>query len=67
MAMTLRLDPAHEQLLTQLSEQQQRSKNEIVALAIEEFAARTEKRDRTRAAFARVLERDAGLLDALSK
>lgn len=67
MAMTLRLDPAHEELLTQLAEQQQRSKSEIIALAIEDLAARTAKRDRTRAAFARVLERDADLLDALSK
>ncbi len=67
MPMTLRLDPEHERLLVQLAEQQQRSKNEIVALAIEEFAARTSKRERTRAAFARVLERDVALLDALSK
>lgn len=67
MAMTLRLDPAHEELLTRLAQQQQRSKSEIIALAIEELAERTAKRDRTRAAFARVLERDADLLDALSK
>ncbi|MDR5699864.1 hypothetical protein [Agromyces aerolatus] len=67
MAMNLRLDAAHEELLDALAAQERRSKTEIVKLAIEERAARLDKSARTRAIFERILEQDAELLDELSK
>jgi len=67
MAMSLRLDTAHEELLDALSIEEHRTKTEIVKLAIEERAARASKSARTRAIFQRILDEDAALLDALSK
>jgi predicted DNA-binding protein len=67
MAMNLRLDSAHEELLDALSKAEHRTKTEIVKLAIEERAAKADKSARTRAIFERIMEEDAALLDALSK
>jgi predicted transcriptional regulator len=67
MAMNLRLDAAHEELLEALAVQERRTKTEIVKLAIEERAARADKNARTRAIFQRILDEDAALLDALSQ
>jgi hypothetical protein len=67
MAMNLRLDTAHEELLDALAAQERRTKTEIVKLAIEERAARADKSARTRAIFQRILDEDAALLDALSQ
>jgi predicted transcriptional regulator len=67
MAMNLRLDAAHEELLDALAAQERRTKTEIVKLAIEERAAKADKSARTRAIFQRILDEDAALLDALSQ
>lgn len=67
MAMNLRLDAAHEELLEAMAAQERRTKTEIVKLAIEERAARADKSARTRAIFERILDEDAALLDALSQ
>ena len=67
MAMNLRLDAAHEELLEAMAAQAGRTKTEIVKLAIEERAARAEKSARTKAIFERILDEDAALLDALSQ
>ena len=67
MAMNLRLDAAHEELLDALAAQERRTKTEIIKLAIEERAARANKSARTRAIFQRILDEDAALLDALSQ
>ncbi|MCR2799469.1 MULTISPECIES: hypothetical protein [unclassified Microbacterium] len=67
MAMNLRLDAAHEELLDALAAQERRTKTEVVKLAIEERAARADKSARTRAIFQRILDEDAALLDALSQ
>ena len=67
MAMNLRLDAAHEELLEALAAQERRTKTEVVKLAIEERAARADKSARTRAIFQRILDEDAALLDALSQ
>jgi predicted transcriptional regulator len=67
MAMNLRLDAAHEELLDALAAQERRTKTEIVKLAIEERAARADKSARTRAIFQRILDEDAALLEALSQ
>ena len=67
MAMNLRLDTAHEELLEALAAQERRTKTQIVKLAIEERAARADKSARTRAIFQRILDEDAALLDALSR
>jgi len=67
MAMNLRLDAAHEELLDALAAQERRTKTEIIKLAIEERAARADKSARTRAIFQRILDEDAALLDALSQ
>ncbi|CDK00521.1 CopG domain protein DNA-binding domain protein [Microbacterium sp. C448] len=67
MAMNLRLDAAHEELLEALAAQERRTKTEIVKLAIEERAARADKSARTRAIFQRIRDEDAALLDALSQ
>jgi hypothetical protein len=55
MAMNLRLDAAHEELLEALAVQERRTKTEI------------DKSARTRAIFQRILDEDAALLDALSQ
>lgn len=65
--MNLRLDAAHEALLEALSQEERRTKTEIVKLAIEERAAKADKSARTRAIFQRIMDEDADLLDALSK
>ena len=67
MAMNLRLDAAHEELLEALAAQERRTKTEIVNLAIEERAARADKSARTRAIIQRILDEDAALLDAVSQ
>ncbi|QPE03495.1 hypothetical protein IT882_08935 [Microbacterium schleiferi] len=67
MAMNLRLDAAHEELLEAMAAQERRTKTEIVKLAIEERAARAEKSTRTKAIFDRIVDEDAALLDALSR
>ena len=67
MAMNLRLDAAHEELLEAMAAQERRTKTEIVKLAIGEGAARAEKSTRTKAIFDRIVDEDAALLDALSR
>lgn len=67
MAMNLRLDSVHEELLNALAEHEHRTKTEVVKLALEERAAKADKSARTQAIFARILDDDAELLDALSK
>lgn len=67
MAMNLRLDAAHGELLEALATQERRSKTEVVKMAIEERAAKADKSARTRAIFERIMREDADLLDALSK
>lgn len=67
MAMNLRLDAAHDELLESLAAQERRSKTEVVKMAIEERAAKADKSARTRAIFERIMQEDADLLDALSK
>ncbi|WP_157487585.1 ribbon-helix-helix protein, CopG family [Leifsonia sp. Root112D2] len=67
MAMNLRLDTEHEELLDALAAQERRTKTEIVKIAIEERAAKADKSTRTRAIFERIMQEDAELLDALSK
>ena len=67
MALTLRLTAEQDAQLTEMAARENRSKNEIVAIAIEERAVRLDRSQRTRAAFDRVLERDAEALDLLSQ
>ena len=67
MALTLRLTADQDAQLNDMAERENRSKNEIVSIAIEERAARLNRSQRTRAAFDRVLERDAEALDLLSQ
>ncbi|WP_430645133.1 hypothetical protein [Agromyces sp. GXS1127] len=67
MAMTLRLDESHDELLEALAVKFGRSKTEVVQIALEDLAARTDKSARTRAAFDRVRVRDADLLERLSR
>jgi len=67
MAMNLRLDTAHEELLDALAAQERRTKTEVLKLAIEERAAKADKSARTRAIFERIMQEDADLLEALSK
>jgi hypothetical protein len=67
MAMNLRLDTAHEELLEALAQQEHRTKTEVVKLALEERAAGLDKSARTRAIMDRILDEDAALLDALSR
>ena len=61
------LDAAHAELHDALAAQERRTKAEIVKLAVEERAVRENKSARTRAIFQRILDEDAGLLDALSQ
>ena len=65
--MNLRLDDADSALLRELAEYEHRSMNEVVILAIRERADRLSKSGRTRAAFARIEQRDAEALDLLSR
>lgn len=67
MALTLRLTAEQDALLTRMAELENRSKNEIATLAILERAERLDRSARTRAAFDRILERDAEALDLLSQ
>ena len=67
MAMTLRLDEQHDELLDALAKRFGRSKTEVVELALDELAIRADKSGRTRAAFDRVRSRDAELLDRLAR
>ena len=67
MAMTLRLDEQHDELLDALAKRFGRSKTEVVEIALEELAVRADKSARTKAAFERVRTRDADLLDRLAR
>ena len=67
MAMTLRLDEEHDRLLEALAAKFGRSKTEVVEIALDDLAARTDKSARTRAAFDRVRARDAELLERLAR
>lgn len=67
MAMTLRLDEEHDRLLEALAAKFGRSKTEVVEIALDDLAARTDKSARTRAAFERVRTRDADLLERLAR
>jgi predicted transcriptional regulator len=67
MAMTLRLDEDHDRLLEALATKFGRSKTEVVEIALDDLAARTDKSARTRAAFDRVRTRDADLLERLAR
>ncbi|MGR0319642.1 TraY domain-containing protein [Agromyces sp. ZXT2-3] len=67
MAMTLRLDEAHDQLLEALAAKFGRSKTEVVQIALDDLAAHADKSARTRAAFDRVRSRDAELLERLAR
>ncbi|BDZ65452.1 hypothetical protein [Agromyces mangrovi Wang et al. 2018] len=67
MAMTLRLDEAHDELLAELATKFGRSKTEVVQIALDDFAARADKSARTRSAFDRIRTRDADLLDRLAR
>ena len=67
MAMTLRLDESHDQLLEALAAKFGRSKTEVVQIALDDLAARADKSGRTRAAFDRVRSRDAELLERLAR
>ncbi|GAA1055042.1 hypothetical protein GCM10017608_18940 [Agromyces luteolus] len=67
MAMTLRLDESHDQLLEALAAKFGRSKTEVVQIALDDLAARADKSARTRAAFDRVRSRDAELLERLAR
>jgi predicted transcriptional regulator len=67
MAMTLRLDEAHDELLEALAAKFGRSKTEVVQIALDDLAARADKSARTRAAFDRIRSRDADLLDRLAR
>jgi predicted transcriptional regulator len=67
MAMTLRLSDAGEELLEKLAEQTHQSKTAVVESALRQMAERSDHRTRVRAAFDRVDQRDADLLDRLSR
>jgi predicted transcriptional regulator len=67
MAMTLRLDEDHDRLLEALATKFGRSKTEVVEIALDNLAARTDRSARTRAAFDRVRTRDADLLERLAR
>ena len=49
MAMTLRLDEQHDELLDALAKRFGRSKTEVVEIALDELAAREDRSARTRA------------------
>lgn len=67
MAMNLRLDSAHEELLESLAKEERRTRVEAVELAIEERAAKAVESARTRAIFERIMDEDTDLVDVRSK
>lgn len=67
MAMTLRLSPEGERRLEELAELTHESKTAVVELALAQLAERQSHRSRVRAAFDLVDDRDAELLDRLSR
>lgn len=80
MAMTLRLDAADEDLLRALAEREKRTMTDVVAIAVREHAARlyaagedaaltvrAERRASWRQSIDESMERNAELLDLLSK
>ena len=67
MARTVRLSAEAETKLAELASLMGQSKNSVIEMAILELDARTIRRDRVRRAFDRVRDRDAELLDRLSR
>lgn len=67
MARTVRLSPEAETKLAELAALMGQSKNSVIEKAVLELDARTIRRDRVRRAFDRVRDRDADLLDRLSR
>ena len=67
MARTVRLSPEAEAKLTELAALMGQSKNSVIEMAVLELDARTIRRERVRRAFDRVRDRDAELLDRLSR
>lgn len=67
MARTVRLSPEAEVKLTELAALMGQSKNSVIEKAVLELHARTIRRERVWGAFDRVRDRDAELLDRLSR
>ncbi|MBO9553969.1 hypothetical protein [Cellulomonas sp.] len=67
MAMTLRLSETEDALLTELAKAEQRSKHDVVVLAIKERAARSGRRADMDRFLDDVLETDKTILDLLSR
>lgn len=67
MARTVRLSPEAEMKLSELAALTGQSKNSVIEQAVLELDARTIRRERVRRAFDRVRDRDADLLDRLSR
>lgn len=67
MATTVRLSDTAEERLASLAHLMHLSKNAVIEQAVLELDARTIRKARVRAAFARVAERDAELLERLSR
>jgi uncharacterized protein (DUF1778 family) len=65
--MTLRLTEAEDALLSALAKAEQRSKHDVVVLAIKEHAARTGRRADMNRFLDEVLETDETILDLLSR
>lgn len=65
MAMTLRLTEEDDAALTAAAEREHTSKHEVVLRAVRAYTSG--RQQRLEAATARVMERDASLLDRLSK
>lgn len=67
MARTVRLSPEAEMKLTELASLMGQSKNSVIEMAVLELDARTIRRERVRRSFEKVRDRDAELLDRLSR
>ncbi|WP_273653076.1 CopG family transcriptional regulator [Cellulomonas fimi] len=59
MAMTLRLDPADEELLRTVAEREKRTMTDVVAIAVREHAARLDAADEDASLAARAARRSA--------
>jgi predicted transcriptional regulator len=66
-AMSIRFPDEVQKQLRATAEAQHRSMNDIVVDAVAALIERESKRERTRAAFARIQERDAEALEMLSR
>ena len=66
MAMTVRLDPETDALLTKLAEQTGKSKQAVISEAIQQHLAMLSQQATARRVFDKVLSRDAALLDRLA-